>query len=174
MKRDGMLDLNDALQHPGRIISVDISTEMPGEADVELTAPIEGFLEAESTGNQLLLKGEFKTRCTLQCARCGGPLEQDLSFDINEDFPVDGIASMYAQDDFARVVAEEDFPIFEENNLIVEALLHQGLIVNLPQAPLCAYGWDGDCPEARNLPRVTPTSSTPLESLSSLLEEDQS
>lgn len=173
MKRDGMLDLNDALQHPGRVISVDISTEMPEEADVELTAPIEGFLEAESTGNQLLLKGEFKTRCTLQCARCGGPLEQDLTFEINEDFPVDGIASMYAQDDFARVVAEEDFPLFEENNLIVEALLHQGLIVNLPQAPLCAYGWDGDCPEARNLPRAKPTSSTPLESLSSLLEEDQ-
>lgn len=174
MKRDGMLDLNDALQHPGRVIAVDISTDMPGEEDVMLTEPVEGFIEAESTGNQLMIKGEFKTRCTLQCARCGGPLEQDLTFVIDEDFPVEGVAGMYAQEDFARIVDEEDFPIFDENNLIVEALLHQGLIVNLPQAPLCAYGWDGDCPEANNVPKPPPAASTPLESLANLLEEDPS
>lgn len=173
MKRDGMLDLNDALQHPGRVIAVDISTEMPEESDVALTEPVDGFLEAVSTGNQLIIKGEFKTRCNLQCARCGGPLEQDLSFEIHEDFTVDGVPSMYAQDDFAKVVSEEDFPLFEENHLIVEALLHQGLILNLPQAPLCAYGWDGDCPEARNVPKLDRAEAHPLEALSELLEPEE-
>ncbi|MBL8059130.1 MAG: DUF177 domain-containing protein [Chthonomonas sp.] len=174
MKRDGMLDLNDALQHPGRVIAVDISTEMPGEEDINLTEPVEGFLEAVSTGNQLMVKGEFKTRCTLQCARCGGPLEQDLKFEISEDFSVAGVPSMYAQDDFARIVSEEDFPLFEENNLIVEALIHQGLLINLPQAPLCAYGWDGDCPEARNIPKQRSEQAHPLESLSELLDPEES
>ncbi len=174
MKRDDMLDLNDALQHPGRVIAVDISTDMPEEEDVELNAPIEGFIEAYSTGNLLMIKGEFKTRCTMECARCGGPLEQDMSFAIEEDFPVVGVASMYAQDDYAKVVSEEDFPLFEENHLIVEALLHQGLILNMPQAPLCAHGWDGDCPEAalRAMPPQPELKAGPLGGLSHLLGED--
>lgn len=175
MKRDDMLDLNDALQHPGRVIAVDISSDMTQEEDVELTSPVEGFLEAYSTGNLLMVKGEFKTRCTLECARCGGPLEQDLKFEIEEDFPVVGVASMYAQDDHARVVSEEDFPLFDENHLIVEALLHQGLILNLPQAPLCAFGWDGDCPEAANREVTRPSEPKPgpLGALSQLLDPEE-
>lgn len=173
MKRDDLLDLNDALQHPGRIISVDLSTEMPEEEDVELVTPVEGFLEAYSTGNLLILKGEFKTRCTLQCARCGGPLEQDVAFELEEDFPVEGVPSMYAQDDHAKVVADEPYPLFHENSLIVETLLHQALIVNLPQAPLCAFGWDGDCPEATKR-GASPSSeaSGKLSGLSKLLEPE--
>lgn len=174
MKRDDMLDLNDALQHPGRVIAVDIATDMLEEEDIDLTAPVEGFLEAYSTGNLLMVKGEFKTRCTMECARCGSPLEQDLKFEIEEDFPVVGVASMYAQDDHAKVVSEEDFPLFDENHLIVEALLHQGLILNLPQAPLCAFGWDGDCPEAVNRAVQEKAEAKPgaLGALSKLLEPE--
>jgi uncharacterized protein len=149
MKRDDLLDLNDVLQHPGRKLEVDISTELPDVADVDLVRPVEGFLQAVSTGNLLLLAGEFKTRMVLECARCCGPLEQDLEFEIEEQFPVVGVPSSYSAHDMAKVETDEPFEaLFEGNSLMVEPLLRQNLILALPMQALCAFGWEGPCPVA--------------------------
>ena len=148
MKRDDLLDLNDVLQHPGRKLEVDISTELPEEEDLDLVKPLEGYLEAVSTGNILLVTGKFTTRAVLECARCTEPLEIDINFDVEEQFPVEGVPSSYSNQDFARVVADEPFQLFEGNNLLVENLLRQGLLVEIPLQPLCEFGWDGDCPVA--------------------------
>ena len=159
MKRDDMLDLNEALQHPGKKIAVDLSTELPDEADLDLVKPLEGFLEAYSTGNMLMIHGEFTTRCVVECARCAGPLEVDVEFTMDEEFPVTGVPSAYSHDDYARVSSEEDYPLFEENNLLVENLIRQGLWLNLPVQPLCKFGWDGPCPNSA--PAVDPSESAP-------------
>ena len=148
MRREDLLDLNDVLQHPGRKIAVDISTELEQEADIDLVAPLQGFLEAVSTGNLLLLNGQFATRAVLECARCGGPIEVDVSFDVDEQFPVEGIPSSLNPHDYARITPDEPFPLFDGNNLIVEALLREDLLVALPMQPLCQYGWEGPCPVA--------------------------
>jgi uncharacterized protein len=146
MKREDLLDLNDVLQHPGRELAVDVSTELPGEADIDLIEPLEGFLEAVSTGNLLLIKGEFKTRMVFECARCTHPLEQDVTFVIDEQFPVEGIPSSLSPQDYARVAPDEPFELFEGNQLMVESLLRQGLLLAAPTQILCEFGWDGPCP----------------------------
>lgn len=149
MRRDDLLDLNDVLQHPGRKLEVDISTELPEEADLDLVKPVEGYLEAISTGNLLLITGKFTTRAVLECARCSEPIEVDIEFDIDEQFPVQGIPSSYGSGDFAKVVPDEPFELFDENNLIVENLLRQALLVEIPMQPLCSSGWDEECPVAK-------------------------
>lgn len=149
MRRDDLLDLNDVLQHPGRKLEVDIATELPDEEDLDLVKPLEGYLEAVSTGNILLVTGKFSTRAVLECARCSEPVEVDITFDIEEQFPVVGIPSSYGSGDFAKVAADEPFELFEENNLIVENLLRQGLLMDIPIQPLCEFGWDGECPIAK-------------------------
>lgn len=149
MRRDDLLDLNDVLQHPGRKLEVDISTELPEEEDLDLVKPIEGYLEAVSTGNILLITGEFSTRLVMECARCIEPIEVDLKFPIEEQFAVEGVPSSYGAQDFARVVADEPFELFEGNNLLVENLIRQSMLVEVPLQPLCEFGWDGDCPIAR-------------------------
>ena len=148
MRRDDLLDLNDVLQHPGRSLAVDVSTELPEEADLDLLSPLEGFLEAVSTGNVLLVTGEFSVRMVLECARCTGPLETEVKFEIDEQFPVEGTPSSLSAQDMAKVVADEPFPLFEGNALIVESLVRQALLLAIPVQPLCAFGWDGPCPQA--------------------------
>ena len=103
MKRDDLLDLNDVLQHPGRVLAVDIDTELESQSDIDLLEPVAGFLEAVSTGNLLLLTGEFQTKANLDCARCAGPLRLDISFAIDEQIPVVGVPSSYGTQDFAKV-----------------------------------------------------------------------
>jgi uncharacterized protein len=176
MRRDDLLDLNDVLQHPGRRLAVDISTELPEEADVDLIQPLEGFLEAVSTGNLLLINGKFGTRAVLECARCSAPIEVDLDFEIDEQFNVEGVPSSLSAQDYARVVADEPFQLFEGNNLIVEQLLRQGLLLAMPMQALCQFGWDGPCPiaESRGVGPVEPPCGRPeFAALENLLHEEE-
>jgi uncharacterized protein len=158
MRRDDLLDLNDVLQHPGRRIAVDISTELPNEEDLDIVKPIEGYLEAVSTGNLLILEGKFKTRAVFECARCTSPIEIDIDFDIDEQFPVEGVPSAYSQTDFARVAPEEPYELFDGNQLMVEALMRQALLISLPLQPLCSFGWEGPCPTAAAKEATQPAS----------------
>lgn len=172
MKRDDLLDLNDALQHPGRRIAVDVSTELPDESDLDLVAPLEGFLEAVSTGNILLITGEFKTRCVLECARCSGPLETEIAYELEEQFVVEGIPASLSPTDTAKVVADEDPPLFDGNQLMVEPLIRQGLLLALPNQPLCVHGWDEECPlaEKRGQGNIPMTGRPEFALLSNLVE----
>ena len=148
MRRPDLLDLNEVLQHPGKKIEVDVATELGGESDVELLGELEGALEAVSTGNLLLLTGRFAARAILECARCSAPIEIPVEFEVDEQFTVEGVAAGYGTGDYARVVADEPFPLFDGNSLLVDSLLRQDLIVSIPMQPLCQYGWDGPCPNA--------------------------
>lgn len=176
MRREDLLDLNDVLQHPGRKVAVDISTELPDEADIDLVTPLEGFLEAVSTGNILLITGEFKTKAVVECARCTAPLEKELEFEIDEQFPVEGVPSSLSQQDYARVVSDEPYELFEGNSLIVEALLRQSLLLSMPIQPLCEFGWDGPCPVAAQRGaelRQADTGRAELQQLSQFLHPEE-
>ena len=148
MKREDLLDLNEALQHPGKHVVVDISTELPLEGDIDLASPLEGFIDAVSTGNLLLITGDFTCMATLECARCSEPIEISVNFQLDEQFPVEGVPSSYSSTDFARVAPDEPYEMFDGNMLMVEVLLRQALILSFPTQPLCSFGWDGPCPIA--------------------------
>jgi uncharacterized metal-binding protein YceD (DUF177 family) len=148
VRRDDLLDLNDVLQHPGRRLAVDISTELAEEEELDLVSPLEGFLEAVSTGSLLVLTGEFSTRVVLECARCTGPIEEDIKFELDEQFQVEGTPSSLNPQEVAKVVSDEPYPLFDGNELMVEQLLRQALWINMPVQPLCSFGWEGDCPSA--------------------------
>lgn len=176
MRREDLLDLNDVLQHPGRTVSVDVSTELEDEADVDMVRPLEGFLEGVSTGNLLLITGEFKTRVVVECARCSGPLEVDLEFQIDEQFPVEGTPSSLDPKDMAKVAADEPFELFDGNSLMVENLLRQGLLLALPLSPLCEFGWEGPCPvaAARGVDqRSAPAARPEFQDLANLLKPEE-
>lgn len=174
--REDLLDLNDVLQHPGRHLAVDISTELSEEEDLDLVKPLEGYLEAVSTGNLLLIKGNFTTRAVFECARCTTPIEVDVEFDIDEQFPVVGVASSLSHQDFAKVdPSDEPYPLFEDNSLMVEALLRQNLLLNFPVQPMCEGGWEGECPN--NTAKARPTAASgpfaDLEKLGDLPDEEE-
>ena len=138
MRREDLLDLNDVLQHPGRKLAVDISTELPDEEDIDLIKPLEGFLEAISTGNLLLITGEFAGVAVLECARCTRPVETPIKFEIDEQFPVEGVPSSLSAQDYAKVAPDEPYEMFDGNSLMVEQLLRQAFHLSLPIQPLCA------------------------------------
>jgi uncharacterized protein len=149
MKRQGLLDLNEAVQHPGKKLKFEVSTTLPAEEDLDLIEPLQGTLEAVSTGNILLLKGQYEARCVVECSRCGEPIDQKVEFRMADEFIVEGTPAGYGTGEYAQVVEEEDYPLFHKNALMKDTYLRQGLLVNLPIQPLCEFGWDGPCPKAK-------------------------
>lgn len=153
-----------------------MTTELADEAELDLVAPLEGFLEAYSTGSFLVVIGEFKTRAVVECARCIGPLEVDIVFEIDEQFAVEGTPAALNPQDMAKVVNDEPYPLFDENNLMVEALLRQNLWLNMPVQPLCEHGWEGECPTAkeRGVTRPNVEAARPeFGKLKNLMSEDE-
>lgn len=162
MKRDDLLDLNEAVQNPGKRLNFSIKTHLDQEEDLDLVAPLVGEISAISTGNILLLSANVSTRVVVECARCNGPIEQDLVFTMEDDFDVEGVPSCYGSDGFAKIAPEpEPEPLFQNNMLIRDVYLRQGLLVNLPVQPLCEFGWEGDCPNARELPGTSNSEGHP-------------
>ncbi|MBS1724019.1 MAG: DUF177 domain-containing protein [Armatimonadetes bacterium] len=147
MKREGLLDLNEAVQHPGKKLAFEVRTALDQEEDLDLLEPVSGTIEAVSTGNLLLLTSRFKTRAVFECARCGAPIEKDLEFVMDDQFAVEGVPSAYSREGYAHVVEDEPEPMFQENSLILDHYVRQGLIVNVPSQPLCSDSWDGPCKE---------------------------
>lgn len=146
MKRPGLLDLNEAVQHPGMKLRFDVSTALTDEADIDLLEPVVGTLEAISTGNVLLIDGKFKTRMVLECARCTEPIETELEFEMQDEFLIEGTPSGYMSGSFAKVSQDEPEPLFHENSLILDSYIRQGLHLNVPMQVLCSAGWENPCP----------------------------
>ncbi|MCW5937306.1 MAG: DUF177 domain-containing protein [Fimbriimonadaceae bacterium] len=146
MKRTGLLDLNEAVQHPGKKLVFEVRSELGQEEDIDLLEPVTGQLQAVSTGNLLLVKAQLRTKTVVECARCTAPLEVDVKFSMDEQFAVEGVPSAYASDSYAYVVTDEPEPLFDHNALILDAFLRQGLLLSLPMQSLCSGDWEVPCP----------------------------
>ncbi len=155
MRREGLLDLNEAVQNPGKRLEFDVVSELQHEEDLDLIEPVSGRIRAVGTGNLLLLEGEFRTTCVLECARCGEPLHVEVRYEMSDQFDVEGVPSSFGSGCYAEVVEDEPSPLFQKNALVTERWIRQGLIVNLPTQVLCSYGWDGPCPNAAKLPHTS-------------------
>lgn len=143
MKRPPVIDLNDAIQHPGKHLDFALSTRLEDAEDIDLIEPIVGHLDVVSTGNLLLLHGEFRAIAVTECSRCLREMNLEIVFSVDEEFPIVGIPSGSGGHTFARVESpDEPTPLFHGNNLEYEELLRQDLILAMPAQPLCRP----DCP----------------------------
>lgn len=155
MTREGQFDLNEAVQHPGRKLVFNVRTDLKQEEDIDLLEPVTGELTAVSTGNLLLVDAKLRTRAVLECARCAAPLELDVEFVMSEPFQVEGLPSSYSNEGYAKVVFDEPEPLFNDNALIVDPFVRQGLLISLPSQPLCSGSWDVPCPDDTTIGKAT-------------------
>ena len=170
MKRSKLVDLNDAVQHPGRVVSFDVETNLEEEEDIDLLKPITGNLEAVSTGNLMFVKGTLNAELVVECSRCLKPVDVKIAVMVHEEFPVEGIPSGYGNRDHAEVKEEgEAFPLFTGNQLKWEDLVRQSLWLSMPARTVC----EENCPGVEGYEPTEDGSRPELAALASLLEENE-
>jgi len=144
MKRSKLVDLNDAVQHPGRVVDFEVETGLEEEEDVDLLGPITGRLEAVSTGNVLFVKGKLNADLVLECSRCLKPVEVRISVLVHEEFDVEGVPAGFGNRQHAEVTEDgEAYPLFDGNQLRWEDLVRQSLWLSMPSRTVCREDCDG-------------------------------
>lgn len=141
------IDLNDVVQHPGRRMEYPIKLWLDREEVPPLAEPIQGTLVAVSSGRLLQLAGEFRTVAWLECARCTQLFRLPVEFHVEEGYALLGTPAALGAHGFARIEDDEPYPLFEQNVLLVEELLRQYLLVQLPMQPVCDPECKGLCPQ---------------------------
>ena len=170
MKRPKLVDLNDAVQHPGRVVSFDVETSLEEEEDVDLLRPISGKLEANSTGNLLFIEGVLRVELVLECSRCLKPVEVKMDLQVHEEFMVEGVPAGFGNREYAEVKEEgEAYPLFEGNSLRWEDLVRQCLWLSMPTRTVCSE----DCPGIEGFDSPGVETRPELAVLSKLLEEEE-
>lgn len=170
MKRPKLVDLNDAVQHPGRIVEFAVETGLEEEEDVDLLRPITGRLEAVSTGNVLFVKGKLDAELVLECSRCLKPVEVRISVLVHEEFDVEGVPAGFGNRQHAEVTEEgEAYPLFDGNQLRWEDLVRQSLWLSMPARTICK----DDCPGIEDYQPPDDGGRPELAALAQLLDDEE-
>lgn len=170
MKRPKLVDLNDAVQHPGRVVPFAVETGLEEEEDVDLLKPMTGDLEAVSTGNVLFVKGTLNAELVVECSRCLKPVDVKISVMVHEEFAVDGTPAGFGNRQYAEVNEEgEAYPLFDGNQLKWEDLARQSLWLSMPSRTIC----DENCPGIDDYEPDEEVVRPELAVLASLLDDDE-
>ncbi|MEO7453480.1 MAG: DUF177 domain-containing protein [Fimbriimonadales bacterium] len=170
MKRPKQVDLNDAVQHPGRVVPFEVETSLEEEEDIDLLRPITGKLEAASTGNMLFIDGSLKVEMVLECSRCLKPIEVRMDLQVHEEFTVEGVPAGFGNREYAEVKEEgEAYPLFDGNSLKWEDLVRQSLWLSMPTRAVCS----DDCPGMGDYEPLSGPERPELAVLSQLLEDQE-
>jgi len=136
-----------------------------------------GRIQLVRTNRSLLVTGELKVKNTAVCSRCTEEYENQMIFNIEEEYLLPKHTSISDTDDLADEIGI--FAIDENNILDLNEAIRQYIQINMPMKPICNENCAGLCVRCGcNLNyqscNCTPTSSdSPWAPLRSLLQEEQ-
>ncbi len=108
--------------------------DLPG---ITLLEPVTGQFVLSNLGIGYQFSGSFDARVSQPCVRCLDPVAEDIEFDVNETYLLNG------QED----PDQEDVFTLESDILDVSDVVRQNLLVEVTEFPLCKEDCRGLCPE---------------------------
>ncbi len=108
--------------------------DLPG---VKLLEPVTGQFILSNLGIGYQFSGSFGAKVSQPCVRCLDSVVEDVEFDVNETYLLDG------HDD----PDQEDVFSLESDVLDVSDVVRQHLLIEVNEFPLCKEDCRGLCPE---------------------------
>ena len=108
--------------------------DLPG---VTLLEPVTGQFVLSNLGIGYQFSGSFGARVSQPCVRCLDPVVEDVEFDVNETYLLNGQEDPDQEDVFA----------LESDVLDVSDVVRQNLLIEVTEFPLCKEDCRGLCPE---------------------------
>ena len=136
-----VVNTHDLGRRPGAMRELRLSVPAPADLQVELVgvlpgSPVEMEIRLESVMEGVLASGSARVRLTGECARCLGPIEDDLEVALQELY-------VYPESD-----AQEDEAARLDGELLdLEPVLRDAVVLALPFRPMCRADCPGLCVE---------------------------
>ena len=134
-----VLDTRELGRRPGSQREVSRSVPAPADLGIEVLAvpegsPVEFDLRLEAVMEGVLVTGTARAALEGECARCLGPIHDEIEVELQE---------LYVYDDRDHDPDEDDeVSTLQDDLLDLEPLLRDAVVLALPFQPLC----EDDCP----------------------------
>lgn len=150
------LDLTDILREPGTSVRKPINLNLATLDDIELKAPLKGWIKATNARQNIVISGQVSTTTGQECARCLNPFEQPIEVELEAVAPVsfflsrlNGNVESDEHETQNELTDDELAALFDAHTLDVLELIRQAIVLQTPIAPLCKTECAG-LPEAAN------------------------
>lgn len=148
------LDLTDILRAPGTSVQKPIDVAPASLDDIELKAPLKGWVKATNARQNVVISGEASTTIVQECGRCLEAFEQPIEVTLEAVAPVrfflsrlNGTVESDEHETQNELTADELAALFDAHTLDVFELIRQAIVLQTPIAPLCSPDCAG-LPEA--------------------------
>lgn len=138
------LDLTDILRAPGTSVSKPIHLAPSMLDDIELKAPLHGWIKATNARQNVVISGQVSTQVMQDCGRCLEPFEQAIEVELEAVAPVryflsrlNGTIESDENEAHNELTADELAALFDAHTLDVLELIRQAIVLQTPIAPLC-------------------------------------
>jgi uncharacterized protein len=136
-----VVNTHDLGRRPGVMRELMLSVPAPADLRVELMgvlpgSPVEMDIRLESVMEGVLASGSARVRLTGECARCLGPIEDELEVALQELF-------VYPESD----ALEDEAARLDGELLDLEPVLRDAVVLALPFQPVCRADCPGLCIE---------------------------
>lgn len=103
-------------------------------------------VHAQRNGREILVHGKARARLVTECARCLKDLPLEVACDLAALYaPGDPNAHDFADEDLEDVDPDEpDRERYSGEEVVIDELVRDYLLLELPMQPRCELGWD--CP----------------------------
>jgi uncharacterized protein len=148
------LDLTDILRAPGTSVRKPIDLAPATLDDIELKAPLKGWVKATNARQSVVVSGQVSTTIVQECARCVKSFENPIEVELEAVAPVsfflsrlNGTVESEEHETFNELSDDELAALFDAHTMDVLELIRQAIVLQTPIAPLCAPDCAG-LPEA--------------------------
>jgi len=144
-RRPLVLDVRELGRRPGSMRAVRRTVPAPDVLGVELARvptgePLELDLRLESVVEGVLVSGTVRAEVAGECARCLGPVSDEVTVDVQELFAYEASTTEETTD-------EDEVSHLVGDLVDLEPVVRDAVVLALPLAPLCRDDCRGLCPD---------------------------
>ena len=150
------LDLTDILRAPGTSVQKPIDLALASLDDIELKAPLTGWIKATNARQNVVISGRASTSIVQECGRCLELFDMPIDVTLEAVAPVsfflsrlNGTVESDEHETQNELTDDELAALFDAHTLDVFELIRQAIVLQTPIAPLCSPDCAG-LPEAVN------------------------
>jgi uncharacterized protein len=138
-----VIDTRELGRRPGSMRKIERTVPAPADLVLELIgvpaeSPLELDLRLESVLEGVLVSGTVSVTVTGECARCLGPVSDEMDFDLQELFA-------YPDSATDETTSEDEAGRIEGELIDLEPTVRDTVVLGLPLSPLCRDDCRGLC-----------------------------
>ncbi|WP_256761468.1 DUF177 domain-containing protein [Cohnella sp. WQ 127256] len=118
--------------------TLDMSDLFQNNSEYSPLSPMKFDVTAQAVGDRILVSGQLSCDIRLQCSRCLEKFDETISVPFEEQFRI-------IEDSETEVSENDDAVPVSEERIDLSPYLLEGLVVQLPYAPLCSEDCKGLC-----------------------------